>query len=62
MKTKIMLSLTAILLMMVIGLARPTRSIASNKTMIEYQDLSPGQIQQSAQEKKIVEQEKEQKK
>lgn len=62
MKTKIMLSLTAILLMMVIGLARPTRSIASNETMIEYQDLSPGQIQQSVQEKKIVEQEKKQKK
>ncbi len=51
MKTKIMLSLTVILLMLVIGLARPTRSIASSETMSGYQDLSPGLIQQSVQEK-----------
>ncbi len=62
MKTKIMLSLTVILLMLVIGLARPARSIASSETMSGYQDLSPGLIQQSVQEKKIDVQEKEQKK
>lgn len=62
MKTKIMLSLTVILFMIVIGLARPARSIASSETMSGYQDLSPGLIQQSVQEKKIDVQEKEQKK
>ena len=62
MKTKIMLSLTVILLMLVIGLARPYRSIASSETMSGHQDLSPGLIQQSVQEKKVDVQEKEQKK
>jgi beta-lactamase regulating signal transducer with metallopeptidase domain len=62
MKTKIMLSLTVILLMIVIGLARPARSIASAETTNGYQDISPGLIQQSVQEKKIDVQEKEQKK
>ena len=62
MKTKIMLSLTVILLMIVIGLARPARSIASSEISIGSQALSPGLIQQSTQEKKIDVQEKEKKK
>lgn len=59
MKTKIMLSLTFILLIVVIGMARPAPSITSSETTIGQKDSSPPVFLQTVQEQQKKEQTKE---
>jgi len=62
MKTKIMLSMTVILLIVIVGLARPAKSIAADDTAIGIEETSAYLTQTAWQEKTTVKQEKEQKK
>lgn len=62
MKTKLMLSMTIILLIVFVGLARPTKSIAANDTEMGMEEAPTYITSVAWQEKTASEQEKEQKK